>query len=243
MSPTRRSLAFHSRFASIPDDFPALQSMKDTGIKINFELTPNDESSAALQAFASKEETTVKIDQTLGGVKFGSRYEREKLKNLILAYRALPGLWTRLKHLVLEHSSKLKAKGRAGLVSYCFGTFLFYFVGILWQWKRVTFADTASAASIFELIGHKLVRILASLLVVANIIEIPKLLLATALVPFVDGSHRILVQRLKLPNANVAAALQIAAMIFVWLALLSVSICSDYTTLTQKVLSESALVV
>lgn len=162
---------------------------------------------------------------------------------MIPAHRVLPGLWTRLKNLILEHSAKLKSKGRAGLVSYCFGTFLFYSIGIAWQWKRVALADMASAASIFELIGRKLFRILASLMVVANIIEIPKLLFATALVPFIDGSHGFLVQRLKLPNANVAAALQIAAMILVWFALVSVSICSDYTTLTQRVLSESALVV
>lgn len=143
--------------------------------------------------------------------------------------------WRSIKRIIEKESATLKSKGRAGFVSYCLFNFVFYSVGVLWQWQRVAPADPFAAPSVLHVIIRKFGHVFGSLLVASQLIKIPKLFFAVAMVPITERSQSFMMRRLKVPSANLAAALQVGAMVAAWVALVSIPIVKEYTMLHRLV--------
>ena len=55
------------------------------------------------------------------------------------------------------------------------------------------------------------------------------------MVPITERSQSFMMRRLKVPSANLAAALQVGAMVAAWVALVSIPIVKEYTMLHRLV--------
>lgn len=147
-----------------------------------------------------------------------------------------------LRRVAKRQYTKLKRKGRAGVLSYFFFNFLFYTIGILWQWPRVPLPDPLTTSSTaLMLVVKKCGRVFASLYVAAQILKLPKVLMAIAITPF---SQRVLnfVSR-KLRVSETVALVSVGAVLFAsWIALCGIPILSDFARLKNLVYMDEKLV-
>jgi len=142
--------------------------------------------------------------------------------------------WKRLKRTADRQFAKLRSKGRAGIVSYCFFNFVFYTAGFLRQWPRVAPADPFLAPSVVVVCLRKFGRIFMSLYLANQVLKLPRLLAAVALTPVSKRVLMFVQERLRV-SETFATVMLVGLMIALWLTLVSVPIVAEYTSLRRLV--------
>ena len=148
--------------------------------------------------------------------------------------------WKRVRRTLEKQTARLKARGLAGLVSYCAMNFLLYTFGIMWQWRRVATPDPPSTSSALLYCSQKFCRVFLSSVVASQVLKIPKIIASVALAPFAGRFLRTYQQRSGLSERLVAVT-TIASMVCVWLAIISVPIISEYSNARRLVQSEKLI--
>jgi len=142
--------------------------------------------------------------------------------------------WKRFKRAADRQYAKLKKKGRAGFVSYCFFNFLFYTAGVLWRWPRVAPGDPFSAPSAFLVCLRKLGRIFMGLYLTSQLLKPPRLFTALALAPVSGKCLAFTQEKLRISETR-ATILFVALMVLAWTILISVPFLAEYAKLRRIV--------
>jgi len=142
--------------------------------------------------------------------------------------------WKRIKRATERQFAKLRKKGRAGIVSYCFFNFALYTAGFLYRWPRVAPADPFSAASVYVVCMRKFSRIFVSLYLSSQILKLPRLFFAVSWTPVAGRCLSSVQERLRV-SETVATVLLIGTMLAMWAASVSVPLLSEYATLKRLV--------
>jgi hypothetical protein len=160
-----------------------------------------------------------------------------------------------LRRVASQQYSALKRQGRAGLVSYCLFNFLYYSIGILWQWPRMPIlqADPISdlASSIprlnqpqftaSALLLRKFGKIFAYLYAFSQVLKVPKLCTAVGLAPLTSKCLDTVKNRFGV-NETTATAMLVGLMVVAWVALISIPILSEYSSLQHIFYLEKQLI-
>jgi hypothetical protein len=155
-----------------------------------------------------------------------------------------------VRRVLNQQYNALKRQGRAGLISYCFFNFLYYTMGMLWQWPRMAILQndpvtnlSSSVAGTLSLLPlqhqqhtiptllfRKLGKIFAYLYAFSQLLKIPKLCTAVGLAPLASKSLEMIKVRFGVKE-TMATAILITFMIVVWCAIVAVPILSEYASL------------
>lgn len=146
--------------------------------------------------------------------------------------------WKRLQLAVERASSKIKQKGKAGLLAYALFNFLFYSVGMLWQWSGVASATVTSSSSALNLTLRKFVRVFTAVFIVSNILKIPRLLTIGVLIPWTE---RLLKQSSDKTGLSEKKCLMlfVSALVLTWVGILAVPVGSEFFRLRKLIFLES----
>ena len=141
----------------------------------------------------------------------------------------------RIQKKTKRQYSLLRQNGRAGFMSYCFFNFVFYTVGLLWQWPRIAPGDPlASSSSAAVVVLRKFGRVFASLYMASQVFKIPKLFGAVAFVPVTKRVLKLTSRKLRV-DENVASAVLVGLMFATWLGLATLPALAEYAKLRQLV--------
>jgi hypothetical protein len=145
----------------------------------------------------------------------------------------LQGLsFKRMKRSADKKYAILKANGRAGFLSYAFFNFLFYSVGILWQWHRIAAVPPTASSSALLIISRKFARTFAALCVGSQVFKLPKLFGSVALAPLAGRVLKFTQKKLNI-SENKACILLVASMVIAWSVMVSIPMLSEFTKLKR----------
>jgi hypothetical protein len=140
----------------------------------------------------------------------------------------------RVKRAADKKYAMLKAKGRSGFIAYVFFNFLFYTVGVLWQWQRIAAAHPTSQSSALLLLSRKFARTFAALYVGSQFFKLPKLFGSVALAPVADRVLKFTMNKLNI-SENRACIVLVASMYLTWMGLVSIPVLSEFTKLKRLI--------
>lgn len=141
----------------------------------------------------------------------------------------------RMYRVVDKQFARLKHSGRAGIVSYCFMNLLFYTVGVVWQWQRVSAPmNPLQASSVTTILLKKFVRVFSSLYFASQITKVPKVVVAVALTPVAQRIMNATKRNLRV-SENVATILLVGLQYVLWLGVVMVPILSEYARLSRMI--------
>lgn len=164
--------------------------------------------------------------------------ERAARKNDLLFFpnnQQLKGIsFKRIKRAADKKYAMLKAKGRAGFIAYMFFNFLFYTVGVLWQWQRMAAAHPTAQSSALLLISKKFAKTFAALYVGSQFFKLPKLFGSVALAPVAERVLKFTKNKLQM-SENRACIVLVASMYITWLGLVSIPVLSEFTKLKRLI--------
>jgi hypothetical protein len=140
----------------------------------------------------------------------------------------------RIKRSADKKYALLKAKGRAGFIAYVFFNFLFYTVGVLWQWQRMAAAHPTSQSSALLILSKKFAKTFAALYVGSQIFKLPKLFGSVALAPVAEKVLTFTKNKLQI-SENRACIVLVASMYIAWLGLVSIPVLSEFTKLKRLI--------
>jgi hypothetical protein len=135
----------------------------------------------------------------------------------------------RIKRAADKNYAVLKAKGRAGFIAYVFFNFLFYTVGVLWQWQRMAAAHPTSQSSALLLLSKKFAKTFAALYVGSQFFKLPKLFGSVALAPVTERVLKFTI------SENKACIVLVASMFITWMGLVSIPVLSEFTKLKRLI--------
>ena len=146
----------------------------------------------------------------------------------------------RIKRAVDKNYATLKAQGRGGVVSYAFFNFLFYTIGILWQWNKVASALPTGSSSAWLLAMRKFGRIYGTLYVGSQVFKIPKLFASVGLAPIAERLLKFVMRKLKI-SENLACILLLACLYIGWVGIMAVPFLAEFTKLKRLINLERLL--
>ena len=182
----------------------------------------------------SRAELLASIEQQLGAL---SESEQISVPADTLLYfpdsaPPLPWSWKRLKRLTDKLYAKLKSQGRVGILAYCFFNFVFYTVGILWQWPRVAPGLPLASTGVSGVVFRKFCRVFGSLYLSSQFFKLPKLFAALALVPVSQRVLHVTRRRLKWSETR-STILLVCGLFLAWSGIVAVPILAEYTQLRR----------
>ena len=196
------------------------------------------ETRAPRKRLQSREEFLARMEQQLSDIPTSVSKEQALADGLLFFPNSVPQprfSLKRLKQVSKQKYAVLKQKGRAGFLSYCFFNFLFYTIGILWQWRRIAPGDPiASSSTALMIVGRKFGRVFASLYVASQVFKLPKLFGAVALVPVTERLLRSASRKLRV-NETVASILFVVLLYATWLGLVGIPVLAEYAKLRQLI--------
>ena len=171
-----------------------------------------------------------------------------------------------MRRTLAQQYNALKRQGRAGLISYCLFNFLYYTIGIVWQWPRmptmpITAADGSDVVSnllsssspilslaflqnpqwtIPTLLLRKFGKIFAYLYAFSQLLKIPKLCSAVGLAPFSSKALDFVQRRCNVKETS-ATIILISSMVLLWGIIIAVPILSEFATLKHALFLEEQL--
>jgi hypothetical protein len=168
----------------------------------------------------------------------------------IVTRRSIGSTIRTVRRVLNQQYNALKRQGHAGLISYCFFNFLYYTMGMLWQWPRMAILQndpvtnlSSSVAGTLSLLPlqqqqhtiptllfRKLGKIFAYLYAFSQLLKIPKLCTAVGLAPLASKSLEMIKVRFGVKE-TMATAILITFMIVVWCTIVAVPILSEYASL------------
>jgi hypothetical protein len=153
------------------------------------------------------------------------------------------GIIRRWRRFGRQQYTALKSKGRAGLVAYCFFNWVFYTIGLQWQWYRVASADPLSAAgtSVAALVARKFATVFCYLYGYSQLCKLPKLGTAVGLAPMATWTLSTLQEKLHV-NETVAMVILVGAMVLLWMTASAIPVWREYATLRRIVQLDEQLV-
>jgi hypothetical protein len=153
------------------------------------------------------------------------------------------GVIRRWRRFGRQQYTALKSKGRAGLVAYCFFNWVFYTIGLQWQWYRVASADPLSAAgtSVAALVARKFATVFCYLYGYSQLCKLPKLCTAVGLAPMATRTLSTLQEKLHV-NETVAMVILVGAMVLLWMTASAIPVWREYATLRRIVQLDEQLV-
>jgi hypothetical protein len=171
-----------------------------------------------------------------------------------------------LRRTLAQQYNALKRQGRAGLISYCLFNFLYYSIGIVWQWPRMpivpaTTADggdvisnllssssTILSSSLLQnpqwtiptLLVRKFGKIFAYLYAFSQLLKIPKLCTAVGLAPLSSKALDFVQRRCNVKETP-ATIILISTMVLLWSMIIAFPILSEYASLKHVLYLEEQL--
>jgi hypothetical protein len=161
-----------------------------------------------------------------------------------------------------QQYNALKRQGRAGLISYCLFNFIYYTIGIVWQWSRIPILSTdpmsiflsAPSSTIVSsslqqlhpqwtipaLLVRKFGKIFAYLYAFSQLLKIPKLCTAVGLAPVASKGLDFIKVRFSV-NETTATIILISSMIVLWCIIIAFPIVSEYASLKHILYLEEQL--
>jgi hypothetical protein len=153
----------------------------------------------------------------------------------------LPSLsWRRLRRAVEQSSSKIRQKGKAGILAYAVFNFFLYSVGVLWQWRVTAGAEVTSTSSAATLTLRKFGRAFATIFIISNILKVPKVLTVAGLSSLTDRFLQWAQYRTKLSETRLLI-LCLLTLVTAWAVLMAVPLVSDYLRIRRLIFLESLL--
>jgi hypothetical protein len=144
----------------------------------------------------------------------------------------VPLSWKWVKRLIDKQSAKLKSRGRVGLLAYCFFNFVFYTVGVLWQWPRVAPAHPLSLSTVSMVVFRKFCRVFGSLYISSQLFKLPKVVAAGALLPLSSKCLALTRKRLRL-SETMSTVVLVAGMVLLWSGIIAIPILAEYSRLCR----------
>ena len=180
--------------------------------------------------------------------------------------RTLGNVIRAIRRTLTQQYHALKRQGRAGLISYCLFNFLYYTIGMVWQWPRMpiipsTAADGSDVVSnllsssstilsssllqnpqwtIPTLLLRKFGKIFAYLYAFSQLLKIPKLCSAVGLAPFSSKALDFIQKRCNVKETS-ATIIMISTMVLVWGLIVAFPILSEYASLKHVLYLEEQL--
>ena len=146
--------------------------------------------------------------------------------------------WKRLQLSVEKASSKIKQKGKAGILAYALFNFCFYTVGMLWHWRGIASAHVTSSSSALTLTVRKFVRVFATVFIASNVLKIPKLFTIATLIPTTDRVLKATRSRSGWSEKK-CLVVCMSVLVSVWVALLTIPVGAEYLRLRRLVMLET----
>ena len=153
----------------------------------------------------------------------------------------LPSMsWQRLRRIVQRSSSKIRQKGKAGVLAYAIFNFCVYSAGMLWQWRSIASAEVTSTSNAAALTLRKFGRVFGTVYIVSNLLKVPKLLTVSCLIPLAENILKRVQDRTNMSESWAVIAC-LAALISVWMALLAVPVLSEFSRIKRLIFLETLL--
>jgi len=155
--------------------------------------------------------------------------------------------WTRVKRLFMDPSrvlsrnkklqkvlefmnsqyARLKAAGRAGIMSYAFINFVLYTVGMAWQWRRIAIPlPVPDGATLVSLTLRKFIKAFRRVYVGAAVFKVVRIVLALTLAP-AAGKVLAFTQRKLRVSENTALVILITLLLKTFLGTLTIVFLGD----------------
>jgi hypothetical protein len=148
--------------------------------------------------------------------------------------------WQRLRRMMERSSSKIKQKGKAGVLAYAMFNFCVYSVGMLWQWRRIAAADVTSTSSATVLTLRKFGRVFGTVYIVSNLLKVPKLLAIAGMAPLTEKFLKRIESRTAMSETRILI-LCLSALVSTWMALMAVPVISEVSRIRRLIFLESLL--
>lgn len=147
--------------------------------------------------------------------------------------------WQRLRRAMEQCSSKIKQKGKAGVLAYAIINFVLYSAGMLWHWQRLAPVTAVTGTShAWTLVARKLGRVFGTVYIISNVLKIPKLFMVAGLLPLTDQCLQAGRRRTQWSHRRLLVTYCLL-LVATWAGLLVGPVLSEFLRLRQLVYLES----
>lgn len=178
----RRRFANHSseRFFPIPRSWGSSQTQSAKAADKQVRIAAA--TLAPIQRLLTREEFLKSMGQVLGKTKMSPQ---QILRDALQVFpQQQKQVWKRITQFSSDQANHLKNTGSAGTVAYSLLTFAWYSIAILCQWRRlIAIAPVGTPSAFLAASMHHFVRSSFTAYIGANLTKLPRMSLATALVP------------------------------------------------------------
>jgi hypothetical protein len=201
-------------------------------------------------------------------IRFGPPMGKLFFPNSVQPISGIRMSFRRLKRFLKRQYSTLKEHGRAGFLAYCFFNFVYYSIGMVWQWRHISTTtptdptmilnSSASLASsilsssssgfasssntvILTMCLIKFGKVFAYVLTLSQLFKIPKLVSSVAIAPFTSKLLQWTKQKFQTSD-NIATIGWTCCLVLLWICIVSIPIVTEYTNLVHLVRFDEELV-